>query len=255
MNSATILPKKQTLSGVKAQNGEDSELPDAENKGAHWVAPIARWSSWNPCAKDSEGPDVSFIEPMLRRRLSNLAKMSLRVAQDCTEGIANVRFVFSSRHGDLTRTASMLNDLADGEPLSPTTFSLSVLNASSGLFSILRGDTTASTAISAVESSFGYGLLESAAQFAADPATPVLYVYADEPAPSVFGVDVTTPISGHAVALLLSRESTINLECRIERSDQTQSTEPHSLLLLSSLIHKQATEWHGEGKRWLWTIQ
>lgn len=254
MNSGNILPKKQTLSGVKAQSGESSELTDAENKGTHWVAPIARWSSWNPRVNDSEGPDVGFIEPMLRRRLSNLAKMSLRVAQECTAGIPNVRFVFSSRHGDLTRTASMLNDLAEGELLSPTTFSLSVLNASSGLFSILRGDTTPSTAISAAESSFGYGLLESAAQFAADPTTPVLYVYADEPAPSVFGAEATTPTNGHAVALLFSRESTINLKCRTEPSDQTQSTEPHSLLLLSSLIQKQAGEWHGEGKRWLWTI-
>lgn len=219
-----------------------------------WSAPVARWAAW-PNSGDSSAPDVSFIEPMQRRRLSTLAKMTLRVAHDCTEGLPHVRFVFSSRHGDLARTTVMLNDLAEDEPLSPTTFSLSVLNASTGLFSILRSDTTASTALSAAESSFGYGLLESAAQFAADPSTPVLYVYADEPAPDFYNPEAATTGSGHALAILLSDESPLTLECHMGHSDQPQSAEPHSLIFLSSLNNNAAAEWYGEGKRWSWAMQ
>lgn len=228
---------------------------DIGNEEVCWRAPIAQWAAWSSCEGLSDTPDVSFVEPMLRRRLSSLAKMSLRVAQDCAEGIPSLRFVFSSRHGDLTRTTAMLNDLADDEPLSPTTFSLSVLNASAGLFSILRGDATASTAISAAESSFGFGLLESAAQFAADPGTPVLYVYADEPAPAIYGAEADTTGSGHAVAILLSGESKINLECRMDNDNQSSSNEPHSRAFLRSLSNGNAGMWFGEGRRWAWKTQ
>jgi hypothetical protein len=224
------------------------------SKGISWSVPIARWAAW-PNSGESSAPDVSFIEPMQRRRLSSLAKMTLRVAHDCTEGLQQVRFVFSSRHGDLARTTVMLNDLAEDEPLSPTTFSLSVLNASTGLFSILRSDTTASTALSAAESSFGYGLLESAAQFAADPTTPVLYVYADEPAPNFYNTGAATTGSGHALAILLSDVSTLNIECHMGHCELPQNAEPHSLIFLSSLKNNTAAEWYGEGKRWSWTIQ
>jgi hypothetical protein len=220
-----------------------------------WRAPVARWAAWDALAADQAAPDVNFVEPMLRRRLSRLAKMSLRVAHDCVQDLPRVRLVFASRHGELTRTTAMLEDIADRSPLSPTAFSLSVLNASSGLFSILRTDTTPSTAISAAESSFGFGLLEAAIQFADDPETPVLFVYADEPLPLVYGVEQATTGPAHALALLLSGESTIRLECGLGPCDRPASSEPHSLAFMRSLGHSNAGEWIGSGNSWFWTAK
>ena len=149
----------------------------------------------------------------------------------------------------------MLEDLADNESLSPTAFSLSVLNASGGLFSILRGDTSPSTAISASRSSFGFGLLEAAMQFADDPETPVLFVYADEPAPDVYGLEAATTGTAHALAILIAGNSTINLECRMDQSDSTDSSEPHSIVFLRSLVDGNGGKWCGEGRNWSWTVQ
>ncbi|MEO8411523.1 MAG: beta-ketoacyl synthase chain length factor [Propionivibrio sp.] len=217
--------------------------------------PIARWGVWCADGGEAESPDIGFVEPLLRRRLSRLAKMSLRVAHDCAQDLPGLRLVFASRHGDLTRTTAMLGDLADGEPLSPTVFSLSVHNASAGLFSIVRGDTTATTAVSAARSSFGFGLLEAAAQFADDPGAPVLLVYADEPAPDVYGAEAASTGPAHALALLLASDATNDLHCSMAPGDHSDSLAPHSLTFLDSLTSGSAGAWQGEGRRWAWQIQ
>ena len=111
------------------------------NVVAPLIAPIARWSVWESSVSPEgslASPDVSFVEPLLRRRLSSLTRMTLRVAYDCAHDIPGVRFVYASRHGELARTTTMLEALANKAALSPAVFSMSVLNASTGLFSMLE---------------------------------------------------------------------------------------------------------------------
>ena len=217
--------------------------------------PVANWASWKSDNNELAVTDVSFVAPLLRRRLSHLAKMTLRVAHDCTQGLSQVRFVFSSRHGDLTRTTAMLDDIAEKTHLSPTVFSLSVLNAGTGLFSILRNDTSPATAISAGESSFGFGLIEAAMQFAEDPDTPVLYVYADEPAPAIYGSVERSGAPAHALAVLLDNDSAIRLDCRMNQTQATDSAEVHSLAFLYSLSNGNTGVWNNDGQCWSWTDQ
>ena len=64
--------------------------------------------------------------------------MALLVANNAVSGIKkDLPIVFSSRHGDLPKTSTLLADLADKNALSPTAFGLSVHNAIPSLFSIL----------------------------------------------------------------------------------------------------------------------
>jgi hypothetical protein len=77
---------------------------------------------------------------MLRRRAGFLSKMALEVAYQCLGEQIDVPTVFCSRHGEAARSVDLLLDLAKGEPLSPTSFGLSVHNATGGLFSIARRD-------------------------------------------------------------------------------------------------------------------
>ena len=199
-------------------------------------------------------PDVAFIEPMLRRRLSSLEKMSLRVAHDCAHDISDVRFVYASRHGELTRTTVMLGDLAAEQELSPTAFSMSVLNTSAGLFSILQRNTAPSTAVSAAASSFGYGLLEACMQLAEKPEQPVLLVYADEPTPAVYGETAKSSLEAHAIALLLQTGAPRQITCRTSPADGMTSSEPQSRAFLRCLESGQAS-WTGEGTSWTWSTQ
>lgn len=180
--------------------------------------------------------------------------MSLRVAHDCAHDVPDVRFVFASRHGELTRTTAMLDDLASGEELSPTAFSMSVLNASAGLFSILQRNTAPSTAISAGATSFGYGLLEACLQLADKPEQPVLLVYADEPIPSVYGDPALSGGTAHAIGLLLQSGAARRITCRTSCGEAMPSLEPLSRAFLRCLESGEAS-WHDNGTTWNWSVQ
>lgn len=196
-------------------------------------------------------PDLGFVEPMLRRRLSSLARMSLCAAHACARDLAGARIVFASRHGDLARTTALLENIADGESLSPARFSLSVLNASAGLFSMLQKNTAPATAISAGASSFAYGLLEACAQWMENPGQPVLYVYADEPVPAVYG-EIDEPKSeAHALSLLLSSSASLRVACSFGESAPAIGGEAPSRAFLRCLDRGEA-DWGDAGRRWRW---
>ncbi len=149
---------------------------------------------------------------MVRRRLSTLSRIALKVAHDCAADKPSVRIVFASRHGELRRTTDILRNISAGEPVSPTSFSLSVLNAMTGVFGIARGDRSAASALSAGAETLGYALLEAHAQYATDTSTPVLLVYADEPADPAYGT-IEEEVQGGALAILLDEAPVARLTC------------------------------------------
>lgn len=212
------------------------------------IAPVARWFL---CEPDVAPPDVGFVEPMLRRRLSSLARMTLGVAYACAGDVPDVRIVFASRHGELTRTMTMLESLADGGEVSPTLFSMSVLNASAGLFAMLQKNTAPATAISAGHASFGYGLLEACLQLAENPVQSVLYVYADEPPPAIYGEQEQAGCGAHAVGLLLASGAETRIACSMKESDEEPGGEAQSRAFLRCLEQGRAA-WREPGRRWSW---
>lgn len=202
----------------------------------HWIVPVARWAAIPATAKPSAGLD--YIDPMLRRRLSNLSRMALQAAAACLPdhrvdadvgavapddgkhdgkhdaAMVGVRVVFASRHGELRRSTEILRAISGGQPVSPTAFSLSVMNAMTGVFGIARQDRNASSALSAGPETLGYALLEGYAQYVSDPSTPVLVVYADEPADPIFG-EIQDEVEGGALAVLISGTGSFRLDCRL----------------------------------------
>ena len=73
---------------------------------------------------------------MLRRRAGFLGKMALEVAYQCLGQRIDVPTVFSSGHGEASRSVDLLLDLAKGVPLSPTSFIYRSITQTGGLFSI-----------------------------------------------------------------------------------------------------------------------
>jgi hypothetical protein len=183
----------------------------------HWTMPIARWTSISTAGV----PGVEFIDPMVRRRLSRLSKLALQTAYDCAGERNALRVVFASRHGELARTTGILEDIQAAEPVSPTAFSLSVLNAVTGVFGIARSDRSAASAIAAGPETLGYALLEAFAQCESDASSPVLLVYAHEPANPVYG-DVGDDPASEGLAILLDARSAIGyLTCDVTTSAET----------------------------------
>jgi hypothetical protein len=200
---------------------------------------ILDWKAWTP-ANDAQ-PDVSVIPAMLRRRLSPMGRAALSVIMPlaCIHGA--MPLVYVSRHGDLSRTLGLLEDLAKGDPLSPTAFSLSVHNATAGLFSIQQGLTHNITAIGSDGRELVPGLLESLGL--CNTQTPhVLCVFCDEPVPAVYQQQVDLPVHPYAVALVLGPGRDWQLDFSGDQEGDFPST-PQALQLLELL--------QGEGEQLL----
>jgi hypothetical protein len=155
------------------------------------------WALGHPVTYAGSEPVVRAMPAMQRRRLGLLGKIALEVAYECLGQRQDVPMVFCSRHGEVSRSVELLSDLARGEPLSPTSFGLSVHNAIAGMFSIARGDQANHIALSGGGSSVEHAIIE-ACGLLADGEKAVLLVVYDCPLPAVyadFQEDETLPFA------------------------------------------------------------
>ncbi|MDB5854508.1 MAG: 3-oxoacyl-ACP synthase [Herminiimonas sp.] len=127
-------------------------------------------------------PPLAALPPMQRRRLGLLGKMVFEVAFTCLNGRTGVPIVFCSRHGEVGRSVNLLRGLSAGEPLSPTSFALSVHNGIAGLLSIAHGDTANHVAVAGGLSSVEHAVIE-ACGLLADGEPAVLLIVYDCPLP------------------------------------------------------------------------
>ncbi|GJJ03765.1 3-oxoacyl-ACP synthase [Duganella rhizosphaerae] len=145
----------------------------------------AQWAQAPFAIQAGAEPGVKAMPAMLRRRAGFLGKMALEVAYQCLDGRTDIPTVFCSRHGEAARSLELLGDLARGEPLSPTAFSMSVHNAIAGLLSIARSDRANQLALAAGAASIEHAVIE-ACGLMADGAPQVLLVACDSPLPELF---------------------------------------------------------------------
>jgi len=142
--------------------------------------------------------------------------------------------VYVSRHGDLHRTFQLLQDLASGEPVSPTAFSLSVHNATAGLFSIQQVLTKNITAISCGDAELIPALLEALGQ--CKPQEPkVMCVFCDEPPPDIYRDQANQPEFPYAIALIISLGDgwqLANIGSVIDSAEVISKPQPLELLTL-----------------------
>ncbi|AJP57742.1 hypothetical protein UC34_13640 [Pandoraea vervacti] len=226
---------------------------------ARWSLPVRRWAYRQTGAAASGKPDVGIVDPMLRRRLSPLARLALSAAAACGPLPHACRIVYASQHGEIQRTTQMLEALARGEPPSPTAFSLSVLNATPGVLSIARKDHSAINAITAGDDTLGYALLDAWTQLRETPASPVLLIHAFEAPPACYGPTARqVDDAGNALAILMESDAPARLTCTMHLpARRTAHAEPRSqsTSLVTSLLGGGSDRWRGECHDWQWEWQ
>ena len=191
------------------------------------------WTDWNSAAAVLCGnvdiaanaaarPAPAILPPTERRRAPESVLLGVDVAlQACTmAGIApaDLPHVFASSYGELSISDYLCETLAKAPlEVSPIRFHNSVHNAPAGYWAIAAGCTRSSTAISAGDSTFGAGLLETALTVSSNASPALLSVY-DVPATgplrdvvacsTKFGVGfVLAPDQPNAVARLRIRRA------------------------------------------------
>lgn len=232
--------------------------PNFSSAGRRWagegfiVAPVCGWAAWGVGSPPGE-PDVGFMDPLLRRRLSALDRAALHVANQCIEAGESVHLVFASRHGELSRSANLLSEIAsDGLP-SPMGFSLSVLNAVPGIYSIARQDFSPTTAISAGEATLPLALVEASAQAWCNPDAMVLLVCADDPPPPVYADIVYSPRQAHAIAIRLqANRMTDPVRCSWAVGSGNADPEDAVRAIHECLSGGNPTQWAGPDHIWQW---
>jgi len=167
------------------------------------------WQQWlqNPTEIDAALGKVSLpgIPAMLRRRFNTVGKCAMAAAMPLVEGIDAIPSIFASRHGDTELSFSLLESIGQDEPMSPTSFSLAVHNAVAGLFSIARKDTSAVTAIAAIEGLVLQAFFEAIGQL--QETEKVFCVIYDVPLPDFYrqhSSDSDTAFP-YAIAMIISR--------------------------------------------------
>lgn len=123
---------------------------------------------------NSDKVDLSFLAPIIRRRMSTLDKIAVAVLNNTyTENIQNI--VFSSQYGEVERLLKIINQYTENKEVSPNTFSGSVHNYAVGFFLLNKQKPISYTALSACEHSISIGILTSVIS----EYDNVLFCYAD----------------------------------------------------------------------------
>ena len=96
-------------------------------------------------------PDVSFIPPMLRRRMSALEKIAIGLAHKIAPTDMEYQTVFASRFGEWEQTIKLIRQFYTDREMSPAGFSNSVHNAAMGHLSLLTHNKNTYTSIAGGE--------------------------------------------------------------------------------------------------------
>lgn len=164
---------------------------------------------WSATAENPK-PDVAFVPPMERRRLTGVERAALSVAWR-VKSEAEIPVVFASRWGEIGVTAKLMQQFhAEGE-MSPAGFSASVHNAAPGAFSLLTRNHAPYTAVAARERSLEAGLLEALAM-----GQEVLFVYAEEATPELYHGEFGEEQNACAVAARLAPCAPDEADFRVE---------------------------------------
>ena len=195
------------------------------------------------------------LPTLLRRRVSTIGQRAFESASGAS-GLETARFVFSSRHGEFSRTLSLLETLARKEPLSPADFSLSVHNALIGLLSIAVKNEAGHTAMSGSADSFGFALVEAAACLKARPEEPICLIYGDEPLSGIYRALGDPDETSLAVSLLLAPASgeagdiTVGFEPAVQRGSAPAAS--RQALEFVRFLTSGRREGCAVGERMLW---
>jgi len=204
---------------------------------------------WNPDLGEN-----AALPALLRRRITPAGRHALNAAWGLPD-LASARLVLSSRHGEFSRTLSLLESVATGCDVSPSDFTLSVHHALIGLLSIAVRNRRGHSGVAAGNESFCFGFLEALICLKENPTEPVVLIHFDEPLPgpfASFNCDGEKPV---ALALLLQAEGEGDL------MQMTFSPAPSNKELSSShaqdfldflLGNSKEVISKNENRQWLW---
>ncbi|MBE1276915.1 beta-ketoacyl synthase chain length factor [Enterovibrio baiacu] len=222
------------------------------------------WESWcqqnHAWPEDAPAPRADAIPAMMKRRMSPISKLAVQVATELSRDEHIDFVVFSSRHGELQRTVTLLRDIQMGEPASPTAFSQSVHNTAAGLFTIATKTPVPATSLAAGEDTFHCALTEAAIYLSEHPEHRVLVIDFDAPIPEPYDAFEQQAFQPYALGLLLTKGDEIRIERHpmngVNGGDTQEKALPQGLAFYAHWLQSN-TRFDIESTRqsWRWHIK
>lgn len=203
---------------------------------AAWAPGLTSNEAWEAWARGTEAkppvgkdtPPLTEVPAMARRRVEKLGRLAFQVATWAQGEGRGAPLIFASRHGDVGRSLELLTSLAKNEPLSPTSFALSVHNAIGAQYSIIRQDRAPVSAISNGVHTLEAAVIEAVTLLAEAPE--VLLVAYEASVPPFYERWLDEPQSDFAFAWKLSKGTQFSLSLQPQGQGRQQAPSlPHSL--------------------------
>jgi len=199
------------------------------------------------------------IPMAIRRRASMLSKAVLAVVADLCARNKVDHIILASRHGELHRTLTLLQETIADELLSPTLFAQSVHSTSAGLATIAFKLEVPVTTVAARRDSFHMALVECSAYLALQPTHKVLLLAADEQLPELYAPYDDELNVDHVLGLILARGDNLVGEKYSATSDieETERTLlPSAAAVFSRSLAERTPHWQIDtpSGSWRWSF-
>lgn len=169
---------------------------------------ISNLHTWNASPDNpKEKPKLEFADPLFKRRLSQITRMTIQVVHDLIEEVpeaAEYKQVFVSFRGEIEREFTINRGIIEDSEILPAGFSLSVFNTPIAAASLSLGLKAGYSVIYPSKADFKDGLLGAAAPVLSGSEEKIILVYADEYVPDEYGALQPDNNSGYAFACIIS---------------------------------------------------
>lgn len=178
--------------------------------------------NWQKWAKGESGvqieqtkdsPKLEYTDPLFRRRLSQISKMTIHTIHNLIESInaqnpdsfdKETKIVFCSLRGEIEREFTINKSLIEDEMILPAGFSLSVFNTPVALATLAFKLTGRYSVLYPSKNNFADCFKAAVAPLLAGTEEQIIFVYADELVPEVYGQKRPTENIPFSFASLIS---------------------------------------------------
>ncbi|WP_198596756.1 beta-ketoacyl synthase chain length factor [Vibrio splendidus] len=214
---------------------------------------VAEWQTWSTNLDWPQDGSTEFkaIPPMMRRRMSLQSKLAVQTALTLLKHTSVDFLVFASRHGELHRTATLIQSILEGDDASPMAFSQSVHNTAAGLTTIAAKAPIPLTSIAAGQDTFHNALIEAYLYLHQYPSHRVLVIDFDQPLPELYQEYETQHYAVYALGLVLTTGGEYSITRTVE-ANQASSGLPQGLQTLQHIL-LGTNKWTLAGKHQTWS--
>ncbi len=200
------------------------------------------WADWDGQFTLDQTENPSFpltphIPMMQARRMGQACRLACEVALRLLEQTNNNidAAIFISQHGELPRSAKIIESIINHQSVSPTDFTMSVHNTAAGLTTILSKQTLEVSSLSACTDGFQQGFYEVQAFFA-QGAKKVMVIDFDDCTPEQYHYNEIIQSMPYACGFVFTADKEYQCSEHQLNKTETHLTLPQSIQFLINVL-------------------